>query len=83
MLKKMILSISLIVLISSCSITKSNIKFDIPIRSELPKVEWQQINGMYCVDEQNAKNLLKQKVIYNSYEEQLKTVIESCNSIIN
>jgi len=36
-------------------------------------VEW---SGDYCLDEQNAKNLLKNKALIDDYVQQLITIIE-------
>ena len=78
---KVLLAILFLIVSIGCSgITKTvYIKPDIP---ELPakpgyySVEFQKNGGLYCVDEGNAKNLLKNREVDKGYQEELRTIIE-------
>lgn len=79
----MLFLMTLTIFISSCSYFGSQVKFDIPEKPQLPEVKWQKEGAMYCVDNDNAKNIIKQKVLRDKYEEQLKAVINACNATLN
>jgi hypothetical protein len=50
--------------------------------SELPKepeyyeVKWQEKNGIYCVDKDNAKNLLKNRELDKGYQEEMREILK-------
>lgn len=55
------------------------IKQSIPELPEAPdyySVMWQKWDGNYCVDEDNAKNLLKNRTLDKGYQMELKDILE-------
>lgn len=70
----------LLVLLTACGqkITSNIIGCNLPNLPEKPKyysVEWQFSNGLYCVTEDGAKNILRNKTLQDGYEFDLETII--------
>lgn len=56
------------------------IKPEIPPLPESPQyysVEFLKKDDLYCLDRENAKNLLKNRELDKAYQEELRTIIES------
>lgn len=78
----LILLISLMILLSSCVHRGTGVQFDIPVRSELPTVKWASTENSHCIDDNNAKALLKREAIRDTYEIQLKDTILQMNKAL-
>lgn len=60
------------------------IKPSLPELPEEPvyyRVIWHKVGQDYCVDEKNAKNLLKNIELMRSYQNDLKTILESLKEV--
>lgn len=56
------------------------IKQQIPALPEEPEyypVQWQWKDGQYCIDEESAKNLLKNRQLDKGYQEEMRKIFES------
>lgn len=49
---------------------------DLPKEPEYYPVQWQSKDGMYCVDEGSAKNLLKNRELDKGYQEEMKEILK-------
>ena len=49
----------------------------IPTKPEYYSVEWQSMTGLYCIDEDNAINLLKNRELDKSYQEEIRNILEN------
>jgi len=81
-MKKIILTLYCLSLIG-CSgnqiVRTEYIKPQIPEIPEEPgyySVKWHEESGNYCVDADNAKNLLKNIELMRGYQHELKTILE-------
>lgn len=81
MLKRASLAIALIICLSSC-VHRESVQFDTPTRDPLPQPEWTEKDGMYCVTEKGAREILTREVLRNAYEEKLRATIEGCNKAL-
>ena len=88
----MILTILLLGILTSCGkITKIEyLTTDIPDSPPAPtyyEVKWEYINELYCVNETNAKNFIKNKKIQDSYTKTLENILENMrnrkNDLVN
>lgn len=67
-----------------CSSTKQIVKTeyikehvpDLPKEPEYYPVQWQEKDGMYYMDEGNAKNLLKNREFDKGYQEEMKKILK-------
>ncbi len=50
---------------------------DIPEKPEYYDVQWFKIDSNYCVNKENAKNLLKNKAIDDAYQQKLRLILQS------
>ena len=77
---KKLAMLSLIVLMGCSAITKTvYIKPEIPeppAKPEYYRVIFQKQNELYCIDEDNAKNLLKNREIDKAYQEEMSGILE-------
>ena len=49
---------------------------ELPAPPEYYEVVWQKVDGLYCVDANNAKNLLKNRILDKGFVEQHQEIIE-------
>ena len=50
---------------------------DLPQEPEYYPVVWHNKLGFYCLDAENAKNLLKNRELDKGYQEEMKTILQS------
>jgi len=48
----------------------------LPAPPDYYEVVWQKVDGLYCVDSGNAKNLLKNRILDKGFVEQHQEIIE-------
>jgi hypothetical protein len=48
----------------------------LPAPPDYYEVIWQKVDGLYCVDSGNAKNLLKNRILDKGFVEQHQEIIE-------
>lgn len=49
---------------------------ELPQEPEYYEVRWQSVNGLYCIDESNAKNLLKNIKLMKGYQEEMQEILK-------
>jgi len=83
-MKQLLLILFCLSLISCSPVVKGMVKTEY-IKQEIPelpeepsyyKVEWHKVNGSYCVDKENAKNLLKNIELMRGYSQELRLILE-------
>lgn len=70
----------LLVLLTACGpkITSNIIDCNLPKSPDKPKyysVEWKFTNGLYCVTEDGAKDILRNKLLQDGYEFDLESIL--------
>lgn len=55
--------------------------FEIPVEPTYYSVDWTKIEDNYCVDKENAKNLLKNYLILRTYNQELKKLLLDIKNI--
>lgn len=75
----------LLVLLTACGpkITSNIIDCNLPKSPDKPKyypVEWRFDKGLYCVTEEGAKNILKNKILQDGYEFDLETILNGARN---
>lgn len=79
-MKQIILTLITIVMFGCSSIVKTvYIKQELPYIPEKPDyygVTFYEIEGGYCLNEDNAKNLLKNRILDLGYMEELRKILE-------
>ena len=84
MIKKWMLIAVILSLVSwaGCSSPIVKTEYVKPTIPELPaapdyyEVIWQKVDGLYCVDSDNAKNLLKNRILDKDFIGQHRSIIE-------
>ena len=68
----------------ACSSTKQTVKTeyirqqipDLPLPPEYFEVQWQSKDGLYCVDADGAKALLKNRELDKGYQEEMQKILK-------
>ncbi len=81
---KRIILILLLVSLTSCGrlVKTQVVECTYPPKPEKPiyyKLDWDYENGKYCLDENGAKNLIRNKIMQDGYETDLEIIIEGKN----
>lgn len=88
-MKKVTILILCLFFLMGCTSTRQIVKTEyikqqappLPVEPEYYSVDFKNIQGNYCLDPENAKNLLKNRELDKGYQEEMREILQGLQNI--